>query len=111
MGCVGYKRMALVSSNVCSAVLPSGGQGQVAGRVWPGGGGPGLVAGRAGRVGWLAGSGGGAGWLKGMDLQSKDLSGVNIITWYVGRISNQSCRIFDFTLVMCILTQDKNVIL
>ena len=51
MGCVGYKRMALVSSNVCSAVLPSGGQGQVAGRVWPGGGGPGLVAGRAGRVG------------------------------------------------------------
>ena len=51
-----------------------GWQGVMAGRV---GGGPGRVA---GRVGWRAGSGGGPGDWRGMDLQSKECSGVNIVT-------------------------------
>ena len=41
------------------------------------GGGPGRVA---GRVRWRAGSGGGPGDWGGMDLQSKECSGVNIVT-------------------------------
>ena len=50
---------------------------------WPGvwlagsGGGQGGVS---GRVGWRAGSGGGLGDRRGMDLQSKECSGVNIVT-------------------------------
>ena len=63
----------------------------IAGRVWRQagwGGRLGGVAGRvgwragwvAGRVGWRAGSGGGPGDRRGMDLQSKECSGVNIVT-------------------------------
>ena len=51
-----------------------GGQGGVAGQM---GGGPGRVA---GQVGWRAGSGGGQGDRRGKDLQSKECSGVNIVT-------------------------------
>ena len=55
-----------------------GGPGGMAGGWRAGsGGGPGLVA---GRVGWRAGSGGGPGDRRGMDLQSKECSGVNIVT-------------------------------
>ena len=52
-----------------------GGQGGVEG--WVG------MSGRvqvAGQVRWLAWSGGGPGYLRGMDLQSKECSGVNIVT-------------------------------
>ena len=37
----------------------------------------------AGRIGWQAGSGGWQGDWRGMDLQSKECSGMNIVTLHI----------------------------
>ena len=66
----------MVAGEVRWRAVWGGGQGGM-GRVRRVGGGQGRVA---GRVRWRAGSGGGQGDQRSMDLQSKECSGVNIVT-------------------------------